>query len=78
MLAPLDGDPVYLDNRALNGFLEGFRNKSCRTADCNECGWCASHTKKAVRVEAAYRAEMLAMYDDCFRDMDSGMLWGLG
>ncbi len=78
MLAPLDGDPVYLDNRALDGFLDGFRGRNCRSTDCNECGWCASFTKKAVRVEAEYRTEMLAMYDDCFREMDSGMLWGLG
>lgn len=78
MLAPLEGDPVYLDNRALDGFLEGFRGRNCRTADCNDCGWCASYAKKAVRVDASYKAEMLAMYDDCFRDMDSGALWGLG
>jgi collagenase-like PrtC family protease len=78
MLAPLDGDPVYLDNRSLDGFLEGFRGRDCRSADCKECGWCATYTKKAVRVEASYRAEMLPMYEDCFREMDSGALWRLG
>lgn len=77
MLSPLEGEPVYIDNRALDGFIEGFRGRSCRDTDCGTCGYCASFAEKAVRIDQAYRDEMLALYEEAFAEMDSGRLWGL-
>ena len=38
----------YIDNRALDGFLEFFRNKSCAQSDCDECRYCDRIAEKAV------------------------------
>jgi collagenase-like PrtC family protease len=75
MLKGLGGEPVYIDNRALAGYIEGFKNIDCRRADCADCGHCADFASKAVRVDKAYRGEILKLYDEAFSDMDSGALW---
>jgi len=77
MLSPLDGSPVYVDNRMLDGFIDGFRNKPCRASDCDGCGYCASFAEKAVRVDEKYRAEMLEIYGRAFAELDSGRMWGI-
>ncbi len=77
MLEPLMGDPVYIDNAKLAGFIPGFKDKDCRRADCGACGWCATYAKKAVRIDESYRAELLKLYDDAFGDMYSGEMWGI-
>ncbi len=77
MLEPLPGEPVFIDNTKLAGFIPGFRERDCRTTDCSACGWCASFAKKAVRIDETYRAELLTLYEDAFGDMYSGELWGV-
>lgn len=49
---------AYIDNRALDGFLRFFVKGLCKKGVCEECGYCASVAKKAVRVnkEEAARA----------------------
>ncbi|HEX9861467.1 MAG TPA: peptidase U32, partial [Nitrospirota bacterium] len=76
-LAPLEGEPVYIDNRALDGFMDGIRKKSCRSEDCARCGYCAHFAEKAVRVDGEYQAGMLRMYEEMFEEMHSGRLWGV-
>jgi hypothetical protein len=77
MLTPLEGEPVFIDNSELTGFIPGFRERDCRKTDCGSCGWCASYTKKAVRVDPAYRSELLKLYEEAFGDMYSGEMWGI-
>ena len=77
MLSPLEGEPVYIDNKALDGFIAGFRGRDCRQTDCGACGWCASYAKKAVKVDEAYRSELLKLYEESFDEMYSGGMWGL-
>ena len=78
LLAALESDPVLIDNRALDGFLEGLQGIDCRKTDCTACGYCSIWTRKAVRVDEQYRTELLKLYADVFEDMYSGELWGLG
>lgn len=75
LIEELEGTPVYLDNGKLDGFLAGFRGIDCRKTDCARCGYCASWTDKAVRVDPLYRDEMLRLYRDAFDEMYSGELW---
>ena len=77
MLEPLKGEPVYIDNSELSGFIPGFRDRDCRSNDCAACGWCALYAKKAVRVDEVYRTELLKLYEEVFADMHSGEMWGV-
>jgi collagenase-like PrtC family protease len=40
---------VYMDNRAMDGFVEFFRKHSC-DLDCNECGYCAGKVEGIVKL----------------------------
>ncbi|HJV65465.1 MAG TPA: peptidase U32 [Geomonas sp.] len=77
LISALDWDPVYLDNRELDGFVEGMQGIDCRQTDCAQCGYCATWAKKAVRIDESYRKEMLGLYQDVFNDMYTGTLWGV-
>lgn len=40
----------YIDNRALDGFLEFFEKKSCSLSDCDECRYCDRLAAKAIKI----------------------------
>ncbi|NOX53576.1 MAG: peptidase U32 [Planctomycetes bacterium] len=76
MKRPVNGEPaVYIDNRALDGFIERFREVGCRDVDCAECGWCEKFARKAVRFNETTRQQTLAAYDDLFRSLHEGDMW---
>ncbi len=75
LLGAQEGEPVYIDNGKLDGFLAGFRDKDCRASDCLECGHCESYRRRAVAVDEGFRSRMLKEYEEVFRDMDSGRTW---
>jgi len=76
MTGPVTGTPpVFIDNRALDGFLERFRESGCRDVDCGECRWCHGFAEKAVRIDEPARAEALAAYDALFRALHDGTMW---
>lgn len=76
MTRPLAGEPpVYVDNRALDGFIERFRESGCRDLDCGECGWCHEFARKAIRVDEGYRARVLSAYDELFCSLHDGSMW---
>lgn len=77
LIAGMDCEPVYIDNRSLDGFLGGMKGINCRETDCRQCGYCGKWAQKSVRVDDKYRAEMLEQYSAAFDDMHSGNLWGL-
>ncbi|QWV92516.1 U32 family peptidase [Geomonas oryzisoli] len=77
LVAGLRWDPVYIDNRLLDGFLDGMRGIDCRGSDCSRCGYCERWTLEAVRVDEQYRQELLQLYQEAFNDMYSGALWGI-
>lgn len=76
MTRSVEGEaPVFVDNRALDGFLERFRESGCRDADCAECRWCHEFAERAVRIDADHRAQALVAYDAAFRALDGGGMW---
>ena len=77
LITAMDWDPVYIDNRRLDGFLAGMGQIDCRAVDCRLCGYCAEWTKKAVTVNEKYREEMLRLYEDAYSEIHSGKLWGV-
>ena len=76
MTKPLAGEaPVYIDNRALNGFMERFKTESCIDTDCEACRWCHEFAEKAVKIDAANREAALAAYDELFESLHGGSMW---
>ncbi len=67
--------PVYIDNRALDGFIERFREQSCLNLDCAECRWCHEFAEKAIRIDRVNREQALAAYDELFESMHGGRMW---
>ncbi len=68
-------EKVYIDNRALDGFLEKFFKIDCRTISCEECGYCKSITQKAVKFDEAKRQKSLARYEEAEEDLISGEIF---
>jgi collagenase-like PrtC family protease len=66
---------VYMDNRALDGFLEGLWGRQCRDTDCRACGYCASWAERVVRVNEAYRRELVPMGEQLDRGLRDGSHW---
>lgn len=76
MTRPVEGDPpVFVDNRALDGFIERFQGKGCRDQDCESCRWCHRFAEKAVRVNPAQQRQALDAYREIFAALDSGDMW---
>lgn len=70
--------PVYLDNRALDGFMERFQKAGCREIDCDSCGHCRRYADKAVTIDPEFRENCRNLYADLFHDMNSGAFFGCG
>ncbi len=76
MIKPIEGKPpVYIDNRALDGFIERFHETGCVDTDCEECRWCHEFADKAVRIDTENRDQALEAYDELFESMHGGSMW---
>jgi collagenase-like PrtC family protease len=76
MTRPVEGAPlVFIDNRALDGFMERFRERGCREEDCGECSWCHEFAGKSVRMDEGRRVRALAVCDEIFRALHDGSMW---
>jgi collagenase-like PrtC family protease len=71
------GDPVSIDNRALDGFLEGVMDRDCGHRDCARCGYCQAVARDVVKIDPAYRERCLALAGEILDDMKSGAMWGV-
>lgn len=77
LLSAMEWDPVYIDNKRLDGFLSGMKEIDCRSTDCSVCGYCAAWTEKAVRIDMNFQSELLKLYSDSFGALYSGKLWDI-
>lgn len=79
MVRPVEGEaPVYVDNRALDGFMERFQSKGCRDRSCTECGWCHQFAERAVRMDEERKGQALDAYEDLFEALEGGGMWRYG
>lgn len=78
MIKPLQNAPVYIDNRALDGFMERFREGSCLGVDCEQCRWCHGFAERAMRVDPVHRDKSLDACGELFASMNDGSLWRFG
>jgi collagenase-like PrtC family protease len=76
VLYPLRGpNPVQIDNRGLDGFMERFRTRGCQDLDCESCRYCHEWAEKTVVIDPAWRSRMDAIYVDLLSEIDSGSFW---
>ena len=76
VLYPLRGpNPVQIDNRALDGFIDHFRDHSCQAVDCEDCRYCHQWAQHTVRIDPDWKQRMAAIYDDLVNDIDAGSFW---
>lgn len=66
----------YIDNRKLDGFLEGYRNRNCALLDCNECGYCQEIADLAVTLDQDKAKEAKAKTLNLLDDLITGTIYG--
>lgn len=76
MTRPIQGkEPVYIDNRLLDGFIERFREKGCIGEECEQCRWCHDFADRAIRIDEVSRTRALRVYDELFQSLNGGSMW---
>jgi collagenase-like PrtC family protease len=70
-----DKAPVYIDNRALDGFVDALKQRGCTPASCGECDHCAQVAQRVVRMDPHFREETLARAGSIADGLYDGSLW---
>ncbi len=68
---------IYIDNRALDGFLEYFlKNNNCNLIGCAECKYCDQIAKKVIKIkdQDAYKG-LINEYDKFLNQLISGKMF---
>jgi collagenase-like PrtC family protease len=68
-------NPVQIDNRSLDGFIDRFKKQSCLDVDCEECRYCHRWAERCVKIDPKWAQEMRDVYDGLLDDVDSGSMW---
>ncbi|HOX44193.1 MAG TPA: U32 family peptidase [Myxococcota bacterium] len=68
-------NPVQIDNRALDGFLERFKTQGCQDVDCESCRYCHEWAARTVRIDPEWKARVQAILAELMDELDSGALW---
>ncbi|VAX21412.1 hypothetical protein MNBD_NITROSPINAE02-2088 [hydrothermal vent metagenome] len=79
MISPREGEPpVYVDNKKLDGFASRFESIGCKDLDCDDCRYCHEWADKTVTIDASYKKELLKLYAQVVKSVESGALWRYG
>jgi hypothetical protein len=69
------GAPIFIDNRGLDGFLDGMMSRDCDAIQCDDCNYCRKFSERFVFVEPRYREEVLALAARLDEGLVSGKHW---
>jgi collagenase-like PrtC family protease len=76
VLYPRRGEnPVQIDNRALDGFMERFKTQGCQDVDCERCRYCHEWAERVVRIDPEWKARMKDIYGDLLGELEGGSFW---
>jgi collagenase-like PrtC family protease len=76
VLFPLMGEnPVFIDNRKLDGFIDRFKKQGCMTLDCEKCRYCHKWADRAVKIDPDWKKKMALIYDDLLDEIYTGGFW---
>jgi collagenase-like PrtC family protease len=70
-----ENTPVFIDNRALDGFLDEVRSHDCDATRCEECAYCQEVADRVVRIDPHYREKTLALAKRLSLGLVSGEHW---
>jgi collagenase-like PrtC family protease len=68
----LNDTGIYIDNRALDGFLEQFIQEDCSLKSCQNCNYCQQFADKAVKIDIASQSELVDKYYHYLDNLNSG------
>lgn len=60
-----------IDNKRLDGFLQGFKNNNCGLLNCEQCGYCKSWADKTVEMDKN-NLEVLKNFEEIFYELGTG------
>lgn len=66
---------IHIDNRKLDGFLDGWPEGGCHALDCETCRYCHELAEQTVVIDPEYRREALAKFDRLLDELHTGTLW---
>ena len=69
------GLPFYIDNRALDGFLEHFLKEDCSLKSCEDCGYCKKVAERVVKVDVERQRKLLSRYDKFLEELISSKMF---
>lgn len=76
MLVPLKTNPVYIDNKKLDGFIKPFLNRSCKDLRCDvDCKHCGNYSQKTIEIETEFQNECINLHKNIDEDLYTGNLW---
>ncbi|NOZ84985.1 MAG: peptidase U32 [Deltaproteobacteria bacterium] len=76
LLFPRTGEPgVYIDNKALDGFIDRFLKQGCQAMDCERCGYCQRWADKVVQIDPSYRDRALGLFANVLDELHDGSFW---
>ncbi len=70
----LAGLDIYIDNRRLDGFISGLRDKDCSYSRCRQCGYCGKIAGEAIRYDKGYLEKTSALYKNILDNIIKGRL----
>ncbi len=76
MLYPLRGpNPVQINNRDLDGFMDRFKTEGCQELDCESCRYCHEWAESTVYIDPAWREKSSAILAELLSDLEGGEFW---
>lgn len=68
-------NPVQIDNRALDGFMERFKTIGCQELDCETCRYCHEWADRVVKIDPQWKKQMTPIFNDLLGEIDKGSFW---
>jgi collagenase-like PrtC family protease len=63
---------IYIDNQALDGFIEHFKKHHCSIMDCGRtCRHCHRYAEKAVRIAPEFQAEYKKRHTEVMKEIET-------
>ena len=68
-------NPVQINNRDLDGFLDFFKTQGCQAVDCETCNYCHEWAEKVVKIDPEWRERAGAILKELLDEIDGGAFW---